>query len=338
MCDLKNTEFRSCDLFSRYFATIDGMELRQLRYFVAIAKFGSLSKAAEQVYVAQSALSHQLAQLEDELGGPLFHRSRRGVELTESGRIFLAHATAILRQVEDARVAVQAVRGEPTGKVVFGIPHSVSAALALPLLQAVRERLPKVELELTEELTGNLVPQLRAGQLHLAVLFDDGLIGEFTQQPLLDERLMLISPAWAPDRPRKKSVTLGAALALPLILPAPPHGVRPIIEQAAREQGLPPPNVVADISSISILRTSLLAGLGHTLLPPMPLRHELDAGQLTATEVNRPTLSRRVVLCASRHLPLSAAATAVSALTGPLCRDLAHSGRWQGATPVTAPD
>ncbi|AYH41929.1 LysR substrate-binding domain-containing protein [Azoarcus sp. DN11] len=314
------------------------MELRQLRYVIAIARSGSLSKAAEQVFVAQSALSHQLAQLEEELGTPLFHRSRRGVEPTEAGRIFLAHAAAILRQVEDARVAVQTARGEPTGKVVFGIPHSVSAALALPLLQAVREQLPKVELELTEELTGNLVLQLRSGQLHLAVLFDDGQIGEFTQQPLLDERLMLISPAQAPDRPHRKSVTLAAALALPLILPAPPHGVRPIIEQAAREHGLPPPNVVADISSISILRTSLLAGLGHTLLPPMPLRHELDAGLLTDTALTRPTLSRRVVLCASRHLPLSAAAEAVASLTGPLCRELARSERWQGATPVAEPD
>ena len=312
------------------------MELRQLRYVIAIAKSGSLSKAAEQVFVAQSALSHQLAQLEEELGAPLFHRSRRGVEPTEAGRVFLAHATAILRQVEDARLAVQAVGGEPTGKVVFGIPHSVSAALALPLLQAVRERLPKVELELTEELTGNLVPQLRSGQLHLAVLFDDGLIGEFSQQPLLDERLMLISPAQAPDRPRKKSIRLGAALVLPLILPASPHGVRPIIEQAAREHGLPVPHVVADISSISILRTSLLAGMGHTLLPPMPLRHELEAGLLKSAELKQPTLSRRVVLCASRHLPLSAAAQAVAALTAPLCRELARSGRWQGATPVVA--
>ncbi|MBK8523919.1 MAG: LysR family transcriptional regulator [Betaproteobacteria bacterium] len=64
------------------------MELRQLRYFCAIARCGSFSKAAGEVFVAQSALSHQLAQLEEELGTPLFHRTRRGVELTEAGRVF----------------------------------------------------------------------------------------------------------------------------------------------------------------------------------------------------------------------------------------------------------
>lgn len=306
------------------------MELRQLRYFTAIAKHGTFSKAAEQVFVAQSALSHQLAQLEAELGTRLFHRSRRGVELTESGRIFLAHATAILRQVDDARASVRNAAGDPSGKVVFGVPHSASNALALPLLQAVRQQLPKVELELTEELTGNLVQQLRSGQINLAVLFDDGTLDEFTHDYLLDERMALISPAAAPDRPAG-AVSLRQALALPLILPANPHGVRPIIEAAARAHGLPPPNVVADISSVSILRTTLLAGLGHTLLPVMPLQHELASGALCAVPVENPMLVRRLALCASRHIPLSTAAAAVSRLTLGLTKTLCTTNAWQGA-------
>ena len=306
------------------------MELRQLRYFVAIAKHGSFSKAAEQVFVAQSALSHQLAQLEAELGTRLLHRSRRGVELSESGRIFLAHATAILRQVDDATASVRNSAGDPSGKVVFGVPHSASHALALPLLQAVRQHLPKVELELTEELTGNLVQQLRNGQINLALLFDDGSIDEFACEYLLDEELALISPASAADRPQA-AVSLQQALLLPLILPANPHGVRPIIEAAARAHGLAGPKVIADISSVSILRTTLLAGLGHTLLPVMPLQHELAAGTLCAVPVDNPTLTRRLALCASKHIPLSAAATAVARLTPDLTKNLCTTNAWLGA-------
>nr|WP_291997599.1 LysR substrate-binding domain-containing protein [Candidatus Accumulibacter sp. ACC012] len=306
------------------------MELRQLRYFVAIAKHGSFSKAAEQVFVAQSALSHQLAQLEAELGTRLLHRSRRGVELSESGRIFLAHAMAILRQVDDAIASVRNNAGDPSGKVVFGVPHSASNALALPLLQAVRQHLPKVELELTEELTGNLVQQLRSGQINLALLFDDGSIAEFACEYLLDEALALISPASAADRPQA-AVSLQQALLLPLILPANPHGVRPIIEAAARAHGLAGPNVIADISSVSILRTTLLAGLGHTLLPVMPLQHELAAGTLCAVPVDNPTLTRRLALCASKHIPLSAAATAVARLTPDLTKNLCTTNAWLGA-------
>ena len=304
------------------------MELRQLRYFLAIAEHGSFSKAASAVYVAQSALSHQLAQLEEELGKPLFHRLPRGVELTPAGRAFHPHALSILRQVEDARLSITQADGDVVGKVIFGIPHSVSQALALPLLKAVRTALPRVELELTEELTGNLIPQLRTGLIQLAVLFDDGLIDEFASQPLLEETLLLISPASAPDAP-SGPITLREALRLPLILPASPHGVRPIIESAARQAGLAAPNVVADISSISILRTSLLAGLGHTLLPPMPMQHELERGELRSIPIAPENLSRRVMLCASRHIPASAATQAVARLLNALVSQLCRTGNWR---------
>ena len=95
------------------------MELRQLRYFVAIADSGSFSKAAERVFVAQSALSHQLAQLEGELDAALFHRSRRGVTLTEAGSRFFPHAVSILRQAEEAIASAHSTDAEPSGKVAF---------------------------------------------------------------------------------------------------------------------------------------------------------------------------------------------------------------------------
>ena len=118
------------------------MELRQLKYFLAIADNGSFSAAAERVFVAQSALSHQMAQLEGELGVGLFLRTRRGVALTDAGQRFYPHAVSILRQTDEAAQAARSGSGEPSGKVVFGIPHSVSQALALPLLRAVRQARP----------------------------------------------------------------------------------------------------------------------------------------------------------------------------------------------------
>ena len=305
------------------------MELRQLRYFLAIAEHGTFSKAAGKVYVAQSALSHQLAQLEDELGAQLFVRSRRGVELTEAGTVFHTYATSILRQVEDAASSVAGLTDSPAGKVVFGIPHSASHALALPLLKAVRQELPNVQLELTEELTGNLTRQLLAGSLHMAILFDDGTLDDFIAEPLVSEKMSLIyRPESKVDAPRKASISFRDALAKPLILPAQPHGVRPLIEQQAVQAGLLAPNVVADISSISILRTSLLAGLGCTILPVMPLKAELDNGALVALPIRAPQVLRVVALCRSRHIPLSTAAASVGALTAKVVRALCQQGLW----------
>lgn len=306
------------------------MELRQLRYFVAIADSGSVTKAAERVFVAQSALSHQLAQLEAELGVSLFERSRRGVGLTEAGQRFFPHAVSILRQAEEAMASARSTSQEPEGPVVFGLPHSASSALALPLMREVRQRFPRVTLELTEELTGNLSRQLRTGQIQLAVLFDDGHLDGLSVTRVLSEQLCLIEPAANAPR-RGRSLSLKQALAEPQILPAPPHGVRPIIEAAAAAAGLPPPQVYADISSISILRTTLLAGLGRTLLPVMPLQAEVASGQLRATPVSAPRLERVLALCASAHIPRSPACQAVAELAAGLMRELAQRGDWEGA-------
>lgn len=310
------------------------MELRQLRYFVAIAEHGTFTKAAAKVFVAQSALSHQLAQLEEEVGAVLFHRSRRGVELTEAGQVFHAHALSILRQVEDARDSVASLSESPAGRVVFGIPHSASQALALPLLEAVRATLPKVQLELTEELTGNLTRQLHAGSIHMAILFDDGHLDEFESDMLASERLSLI---YRPDlfplggKKKRQSIRLEEALRLPLVLPAHPHGVRPIIEHAAANAGLPSPNVVADISSISILKTSLLAGMGCTILPVMPMKAELDQGALVSLSIVSPVISRGVSLCRTPGFPFSAASQAVRQLMIRVARELCQSGLWLDA-------
>src|SRR6516225_2812968 len=126
------------------------MELRQLKYFVAVVDNGSLSRAALQVFVAQSALSKQIAELEDELGEQLLHRSRNGVTATDAGKVLYSYAQAVLKQLNDVKTAIKSTPESIVGEVVLGLPHSVSAALALPLLRAARERLPGISLQLDE--------------------------------------------------------------------------------------------------------------------------------------------------------------------------------------------
>ena len=106
---------------------------------------------------------------------------------------------------------------------------------------------------------------------------------------------------------------------------------------AAKRAGLAAPNVIADISSISILRTSLLAGLGHTLLPPMPMLHELERGELRAVPITPEKLTRRVMLCSSRHIPASAASNAVERLLHDLVGQLCREGSWREGRLLTVP-
>ncbi len=306
------------------------MELRQLRYFVAIVDHGSLSRAALVLHVAQPALTQQLRQLEAELGAQLLHRSAQGVLCTDAGKVFYEHAQAILKQVADARSAVVQSTTRPSGSVTLGLPHSISGALALPLLMATRASYPEITLQLTEELSGSLAEQLKSGRINLAVLFDDGQLGAFTSTPLIDEDLMFICRAGSAFDPGGDSVAFADALKQTLILPAQQQGVRPRIENAAHAAGIAPANVI-EINSIAILKSALLADMGATLLPAAPLQDQIDSGALVARALHDPALSRSVTLCASKNIPLTNAAAAVGKLVHQVTRELCDSDGWRGA-------
>lgn len=311
------------------------MELRQLRYFVAIVDHGSLSRAARVLHVAQPALTQQIRQLEEELGARLLHRSAQGVLSTDAGKVFYEHAQAILKQVDDARSAVAQATDKPAGTVALGIPQSVSSALALPLLTAVRARHPEISLQLTEELSGNLIEQLKSGRINLAVLFDDGQLSAFATTPLLEEEMMFITCRDSRFASKRKSVSLAKALEATLILPDLQHGVRPRIERIARAAGLSIGNVI-DINSVAILKSALLADIGATILPAAPMLPEIEHGQMLAWPIRDARISRTVVLCSSRNIPLTNAAAAVQRLVLNVANDLCSSGRWPGAASAGA--
>jgi len=310
------------------------MELRQLRYFVAIVDHGSLSRAARVLHIAQPALTQQLQQLEEELGAQLLHRSAQGVMSTDAGKTFYEHAQAILKQVSDAKSAVAQSASRPAGTVALGIPQSVSGALALPLLKAVRQTYPEISLQLTEELSGNLIEQLKSGRINLAVLFDDGQLGAFATTPLVEEDMMYITKAGSQFAPKKKTIPLEKAVEATLILPGLQHGVRPRIENLARNAGLSIDHVI-DINSVAILKSALLADLGATILSVAPFLTEIEHGQMTAFTITGARTSRTVSLCSSRNIPLTNAAAAVQKLVLAVTTELCASGHWLGAKALT---
>jgi LysR family nitrogen assimilation transcriptional regulator len=296
------------------------MELRQLRYFVAIIDHGSLSCAARMLHIAQPALTQQLRQLETELGAQLLHRSAQGVLSTDAGKIFYEHAKS----------AVAQSAGKPAGTVALGIPQSVSGAFALPLLTAVRASYPEISLQLTEELSGNLIEQLRSGRINLALLFDDGQLGAFATLPLVEEEMMFITRADSRFAVRGKTISLAKAVAVPLILPGLQHGVRPRIENIVRGAGLSIDHVI-DINSIAMLKSALLADMGATILPVAPVLSEIERGVMLAYPITGARISRTVALCSSKNIPLTNAAAAVERLVLEVTTVLCDEGNWLGA-------
>lgn len=310
------------------------MELRQLRYFVSIVDHGSLSRAARVLHIAQPALTQQIQQLEAELGAQLLHRSAQGVLATDAGKMFYEHAHAILKQVNDARSSIAQSTTRPSGTVTLGIPPSVSGALALPLLTAVRELYPEISLQLTEELSGNLIEQLKSGRINLAVLFDDGQLTAFVNTPLVEEDMLFITRTDSRFAAKRASITLARAVKAPLILPGMQHGVRPRIEAIARSAGLMLDNVI-EINSVAILKSALLADMGATILPAAPVLGELERGLMAACPVTGSRISRTVALCASKNIPLTNAGAAVERLVLDVSSSLCNDGLWLGAHSLT---
>src|ERR1700758_922753 len=106
------------------------MDLRQLRYFVGIVQAGSVSRAADQMHVAQSALSHHLAALESELDRQLVTRGPKGIQLTDAGGVLYRHAEAILRRIEFAKQDAMSALDVPSGPVSIGLPLTIAPILS----------------------------------------------------------------------------------------------------------------------------------------------------------------------------------------------------------------
>src|ERR1700761_5567355 len=145
------------------------MELRQLRYAVAVAAHRHFTRAAAAVPVAQPALSHQIKLLEQELGVELFERSRGGEGLTEAGEIFLLRARRALTELDAAREEIAALKGLTTGRLVLGAMQAL-AGLALPrLIAAFHHAHPGVDVSLHEDSTRDMFTMTAQGEIDLAI-------------------------------------------------------------------------------------------------------------------------------------------------------------------------
>jgi DNA-binding transcriptional LysR family regulator len=245
------------------------MELRHLRYFVAVAEALHFRRAAEKLGIQQPPLSMQIRQLEAEIGAPLLRRAQRRVELTDAGRSFLEDARAILAQAQAAAGrARRAAQGE-LGRLRVGMINSAPFhPLILRILREYRERHPAVSMTLEEASTPELAERIRTQTLDLAFvrpLLDEtpGLASEH----LFDEPLVLALPHHHPLARRKK-VALAALSLEPFVLFSRPvgSGLYDQIVSACHRAGFSP-RVTQEASQVTSIVNLVAAGLGVSVVP-----------------------------------------------------------------------
>jgi len=306
----------------------DPMELRQLRYFIRIVELGSMGRAALDLGVGTPALSQQISRLEGELSTRLLQRTTTGVLPTDAGLAFFRQAQLAIRHADAAAQAARQAR--LAGHVSIGLAPSTSAVLALPLLEAMRERYPDVRLRVVESLSGNLATMLNARQLDLAVLFETDGARRWSVLPLLEERLFVIGRRDLPGMPTGRSVRIARLASLPLVLPSGTHGLRAILDAAfARERCAP--HVVLEIDGLAVLMDAVRAGLAATIQPGAATVR-LPADEMARIELAERSARRRNLLASLSDDELSPAALAARVVLRSVAAGLVAQQRWPGAT------
>lgn len=276
------------------------MELRHLRYFIAVADELNFTRAAQHLGISQPALSSQIKQLESELGAPLFRRAARSVELTDSGKLMLEEARIILAEVERAKTGVaRRARGE-TGTINIG---SAGATYFHPLIPTIirefRKEHPGVVLTPEESNTSMLVARLRAGAIDLAFLRPpisdtDGLKFEL----LVKEPILMVLPA-AHRLARAKSAPLSALAQEPIILFT--RAINPPVYDAilaAFARAGFNPHLAQEAPQVPSAIPMVAAGLGVTLVPESMSRLRHDG--VVFVPVEGPALPAEICLAYAR--------------------------------------
>jgi DNA-binding transcriptional LysR family regulator len=312
------------------------VELRQLKYFIAIVEAGSFSKAAIQSNVVQSALSQQIAALETELAAPLLVRSARGVSPTMVGELFYQHAQHLLRQVEHAKSVIRRCDNQPNGPVSIGIPTSTAATLSVPLIEACLERYPGIQLHIMEGLSRQIHQALNNATIDMAVKFSGQSMHGFKARRLLTEELFVVTGTGGitPDR-GIETISLDTLRDMRLLLPERGNGLRDQVEKLLASIGISV-NPLVELGSLTTIIEATEKGIGATILPWGAFQREHAAGKLHAYRLEGLSIPRTLMLCVSGTLPLSSAAQTFHDLVIEVVNQLVRQGTWKEVNLQTA--
>ena len=271
------------------------MNLRDLRYFVALADTRHFGRAAEICFVSQPTLSTQLKKLEDELGVTLFERAPRNILLTPAGEQILKHARQALAQVSQMQEIAKHIRDPEAASIRLGIFPTLAPYLLPHVVPNIRKRFPNLELLLIEEKTEALIQQLRSGMIDAAILAEPVADDHFEKMHLFTEPFVLALPENHPLS-RQRTLGLGELEQQHLLLLEDGHCLRDqalavcALSGAAEKEGF-------RATSLETLRQMVAAGVGITLLPMLAVQAPVpESTHIRLMPFRNPAPTRRIAL------------------------------------------
>ncbi|ODV40878.1 LysR family transcriptional regulator [Cupriavidus sp. UYMMa02A] len=313
------------------------MDVRGLRYFVQVVESGSLTKASRQFFVAQPALSQQIARLEDEVGKPLLVRSARGVVPTPNGAALYRHAKLMLRQLDEAVLIARQESSNVKGRVTLGLAPTTTCMLGLPLLLHMKENYPGIVLNVVGALPQHLEERARRDELDVVILFSKTAASDLVYEPLLEEDVFVVVPAdsqlIAPD---KTSLTLAEAAALPMVLSSTSHNLRRRFISDLERANLSV-DVVAEIDSVQLVMRYVAQGGGATVQPWAATQVHAAPQGWRCLPISDAPITRVNYAYSLPAQKLSASASIVHSELAHVAQRLIESGLWHGARILPSP-
>ena len=306
------------------------MDVKQLTALVAIAETGSVTRAAEVLHLVQPAVTRQVRLLEEELGAPLFDRTRQGMRLTDDGQILLEHARRALGELERARAEIRPVSGELRGVVTVGLSPSFAEPIGEALVARLAAEHPGVQLRLSIGYTRHLTDWLDAADIDLAVIFDVRPASAVEIRPLLEEPLWVVGPPGS-DLSPEHPVRFADVADRIRIHASPTHAMRNMLERVAAEQKIRL-RVAVETNSMQVQRRLAATGTYYTVLPSIAVAEDIAAGTLVGAPLTDRGLRRRLLLALPGTRRVGHAARGVAELLVEEMRHSVVSGAWPSAT------
>lgn len=292
------------------------MNLRDLKYIVAVADTQHFGRAADRCFVSQPTLSGQIKKMEEELGVAIFERSNRSVEVTPAGKAILALARQMLEHADAITQIARAHQDPLAGPLRIGAIPTLSPYLLPLILQPLKKRYPQTKLVLSEELTAVLLERLRNHEIDAALLATPVDDPSFAATPLFDEPFWIAYPQRHPFQEKEK-ITRRDLDRPDLLLLAEGHCLASQAMDLCRLQERDGRGDLADLRAASLETVLQLvgAGFGCTLVPALALRGAWTSdGGIIATKLELPDAHRRVSLVFRQRFPRRDALDAFAAL------------------------
>jgi LysR family transcriptional regulator, nitrogen assimilation regulatory protein len=308
--------------------TSDEMDLRQLRYFVALATQQHYGRAAGVLHVTQPALSRQIRLLEEELGVELFKRHARGAAPTEEANLLLERAMFLLRYAEQIKSDLQARQRDPRGPVAVGLSPGLAQQLTVVLTQAVLERFPEVRLRIVEGFAPSLQAMLTEGKVDIALLIEPVERSPLSTVSLLKEQICLIGKP-EDARVRKARIRIRDLARVPLVMTGlVKSGVRLELEAAAARAKIEL-NHVVEVETVEVARRLVMNGVGLTAHFAAAVQEDIEAGRLRAVPIEGLFLHRVIARASNR--PASRATEGVMDVIRMVVERHVRAGKWPNA-------